>query len=81
MNDKEYTCDISSWNWNKACLQFWIWYLYLLLRSFTWEYHQKNYKIKSNSSKKNDWWAIFIECRAKEEDNEELDDHEKKEES
>ena len=30
---------------------------------------------------KNDWWAIFIECRAKEEDNEELDDHEEREES
>ena len=79
MNDKEYTCNISSWNWNRVCLQSWTWYLYLLSRLFTWEYHQKNYEIKSNSSKRNDWWVTFIEYKAKEEDNEKLDDHEEKE--
>ena len=81
MNDKEYTCDISSQNWNKVCLQSWTWYLYLLLRSFTWEYHQKNYEIKNNSLKRNNWWATFIECKAKEEDNEEFSNHEKREKS
>ena len=80
MNNKEYTCNISSQNWNKACLQSWMWYLYLLSKSFTWEYHQKNYEIKSSSSKKNDWWMIFIEYKAKKENNKELDDYEKKEE-
>ena len=81
MNDKEYTCNISSQDWNKTCLQSWMWYLYLSSRSFTWRYHQKNYEIKSNSSKKDDWWAIFIECRAKEENNKELSNHEEREES
>ena len=55
MNDKEYTCNISSQSWNRACFQSWTWYLYLLSRSFTWEYHQKNYEIKNNSLKRNDW--------------------------
>ena len=67
MNDKEYTCDISSWDWNRACLQSWMWYLYLLLRSFTWEYHQKNYEIKSSSSKKmiDEWLLLNAELKKK----------------
>ena len=55
-----------------------MWYLYLLLKSFTWKYHQKNYEIKSSSSKRNDWWATFIEYRIKKKDNEEFDNHEEK---
>ena len=78
MNDKEYTCDIFSQSWNRVCLQSWTWYLYLSLRSFTWEYHQKDYEIKSSSSKRDDWWATFIEHKVKEENNEKLSNHEEK---
>ena len=41
---------------------------------------KKIMKLKVAHQKKNDWWMTFIECRAKKKDNEELDNHEKREE-